>query len=115
MAEIARREEQLKSLAAEHTRLAVTLIPAGRDIERVRAAVVARAQSFRDTLRGDILGAREALRALIPQPIRFIADADAPSGYRIEAETVVGPLFAQVWRPQGGLSLVQILTVPLAA
>ena len=99
--EIARREERLKALEIERGKLAVALTPSGRDVERVRAAIVARAQGFRDTLRGDIPGTREALRALIPQPIRFIVDAEAPSGYRIEAETAVGPLFAQVWRPQG--------------
>ncbi len=101
VAEIARREERLKALEVERGRLAVNLTPSGRDVARMRAAVVARAQSFRDTLRGDIPDAREALQTLIPQPIRFIADAGAPSGYRIEAETAVGPLFAQVWRPQG--------------
>ncbi|MHB8347422.1 MAG: hypothetical protein ACYDHM_09600 [Acidiferrobacterales bacterium] len=34
---------------------------------------------------------------------------------RLAGRPAVGPLFAQVWHPQGGLSLVQILTVPLAA
>ena len=99
-AEILRREERLETLDREREQLSAVLAPAGRDLNRLRDAVVARARQLRTTLRGDIPGARAALRALIPQSIRFIVEAGAPSGYRLEAETVVGPLFAQVWRPQ---------------
>lgn len=104
LAEIMHREERLQALEAERERLTVTLIPGGRDLERVRAATIEQAIRFREALRGELSGARDTLQKLIPRPVSFIPDETAPSGYRLEGETVVGPLFGQVWRPQGDLS-----------
>lgn len=101
LAEIVSREERTQALKAELATLSVASIPGPHDLARIRAAIIKRATHFREALRRDVPSARDVLLQLLPRPILFIPDDAARSGYRLEGETVVGPLFGQVWRPQG--------------
>jgi hypothetical protein len=55
---------------------------------------------FNELLRGDVAAARQALRKLLPAPLRLSpATADGRRTLAFEGVTTLGPLLQKVWRP----------------
>ncbi len=87
--EIATRESRLKDLESELTQLK-TASPR-IDAVRIRELATTRAKGLHATLHTNVAQAREALKLLLAGPITFKLDG---SGYRLEGQTRIGPLFA---------------------
>jgi hypothetical protein len=65
----------------------------GQDHERLHKAASAKLGRFRDLIRGDIPVARQALRKLLAEPMRFEpVVAEGRKTYKITGKTKVGAL-----------------------
>lgn len=59
-------------------------------------------ERFDEALRADVPVARQALRKLLPEPLRLSpATADGRRTLRFDGVTTLGPLLQKVWRPHG--------------
>ncbi len=88
LAEISNREQRIRGLELERERLQAAS-PTAADIARIRELARKRIGQLRETLHGDIAGARIALRHLLEGPITF---KPLDSDYRLEGKTRVGAL-----------------------
>ncbi len=88
--EISGRECRLRELEAElaHLQLAP---PTRLQVAGIRELALARAKDLHSTLYADVGRARQALQQLLVGPITF---TPGESGYRLERQTRVGPLFS---------------------
>ena len=92
LVEIRRREERLKDLEREQAAL-VAAPPAWTPAE-IRAMCGQRLRRFPELLHGDVPVARQALRKLLPEPLRIRpVTADGRRTLGFEGTTVLGPLF----------------------
>src|SRR5579859_1680421 len=89
--EIRRREERLKEIERELAALRNAL--PGMDVPEVRKACGERLARFRELLLGDVPVARQALRRLLPEPLRvFPATVEGRRTLRFEGVTTLDPL-----------------------
>ena len=92
LVEIRRREERLKEL--ERERAALAEAPPAWTPAQIREMCGARLRRFPELLRGDVPVARQALRKLLPEPLRVApAIVTGQRTLRFEGMTVLGPLF----------------------
>ena len=70
LAEISSREQRIRALELEQERLRAAT-PTASDIARIRVLARERIGHLRETLHGDVAGARAALRHLLEGPITF--------------------------------------------
>lgn len=71
-------------------------------VAEIRAICGEQLQRFEQHLLGDVAGARQALRKLLPEPLRLSpATADGRRTLRFEGVTTLGPLLQKCWRPHG--------------
>jgi hypothetical protein len=87
--EITSRETRAKELEVELTQLRAAK-PTKLDVARIREFALARAKDVHSALQADVAQVRSVLRQLLVGPITFRLNE---SGYRLEGETRVGPLF----------------------
>ena len=92
LAEVRRREERLKELEKEREMVGQPL--PDLDHAEIRKLCGVRLDRFRDLLLGDVPLARQALRKLLPEPLKvFPAVVEGRRTLRFEGATTLGPLF----------------------
>ncbi len=102
LGEISSREQRIRALELERERLRAAT-PTAADIARIRELARARIGHLRETLHGDVAGARAALRHLLEGSITFKPEG---SDYRLEGTTRVGALLTP--EVEGSTSLTPI-------
>lgn len=92
LAEVRRREERLEQLEREQQLVSQPLPDLGPvDIRKLCGERLGR---FQDLLLGDVAVARQALRKLLPEPLKmFPAVVEGRRTLRFEGATTLGPLF----------------------
>ncbi len=92
LVEIRRREERLKE--PERERAAFAVAPPAWTPAQIRELCGAGLRRFPELLRGDVPVARQALRKLLPEPLRVApATITGQRTLRFEGMTVLGPIF----------------------
>ena len=100
VAELKRRKERLAEVEREQAAL-VTAPPRWTPAE-IRATCGEQLRRFDELLRGDVPVARQALRKLLPEPLRLSpVTAGGRRTLRFEGVTTLGPLLQKVGRPHG--------------
>jgi DNA invertase Pin-like site-specific DNA recombinase len=95
LVEIKRREQRLEEIDRELKSL--TQAPRAIDLKEIRRLCEARLGKFQDLLRGNVPVARQALRKLLPEPLRMApVTVDGRRTLGFEGRTVLGPLLAPV-------------------
>ena len=101
IAALRQRKERLAEVERELAGLATT--PPRWTSAEIRAMCGERLRRFDELLLGDVPGARQALRKLLPEPLRLSPVTDGGRRtLRFEGVTTLGPLLQKVWRPYGG-------------
>jgi hypothetical protein len=89
----------------ERQQAAVVTRPPGWTPAEIRAMCGEQLDRLEQLLLGDVAGARQALRKLLPEPLRLSPDtADGRRTLRFDGVTTLGPLLQKAWRPHGELS-----------
>lgn len=97
MREIGRREERLSEVR-KHLASLREPIPE-LDMDKIKAMCGERLARFRDLLMADVPVARQALRKLLPEPLRVMpVTIDGRRTLRFEGRTVLGPLFEPTYK-----------------
>jgi len=102
-AEVKRRESRLQEIEEEQK---VARVPPTVTEEQIRALCRDRLARYRELLHANTPVARQALRRLLPQPLRIRpVTVDGRNTLAFEGETVLGPLVEPLhvgtWRPHG--------------
>jgi DNA invertase Pin-like site-specific DNA recombinase len=95
LVEIKRREQRLEEIEKELQSL--TEAPSSIDPKEIRRLCEARLGRFQELLRGNVPVARQALRKLLPEPLRIApVTVDGRRTLGFEGRTVLGPLLDPV-------------------
>ena len=95
--EIKRREERLKELEREQATLADA--PPAWTVAEIRAMCGERLRRFPELLHGNVPVARQALRKLLPEPLRIAPDTiEGRRTLRFEGVTTLGSLFDPTYK-----------------
>src|SRR5690606_34326041 len=105
VAAIKQRKERLAELEREQA--ALSAVPPSWTAAEIRAMCGDQLRHFDELLRGDVPAARQALRKLLPEPLRiFQVTVDRCQTLRFEGVTTLGPLLQKAWRPHGRTCLL---------